>query len=102
LNMLNESFTFKAKIWEWTGKGAWHFVSVPQDVSTDISNLFAHAKRGWGSLPVLVTLGSSSWNTSIFPDKKTGTYLLPIKSNIRKQAQIKAGDVVEITLEIKG
>ncbi|HEY4473963.1 MAG TPA: DUF1905 domain-containing protein [Candidatus Paceibacterota bacterium] len=28
------------------------------------------------------------WNTSIFPDKKSGSYLLPLKAKIRKAENI--------------
>ena len=58
-------------------------------------------KRGWGSLPVKVAIGETSWNTSIFPDKKLGSYLLPIKSDVRKKELISAGNIVQLSLEIK-
>jgi hypothetical protein len=96
--MLTEKFKFKAKLWEWHGKGAWHFVTLPVGVAEDIKNIFAHAKRGWGSLPVTVTVGKSVWKTSNFPDKKIKSFLLPIKKAIREQESVSSGE--ELTVEI--
>ncbi len=98
--MLTKVFKFKAKVWEWQGKGSWHFATVPVDVSAEINDLFAHAKRGWGSLPIKVTLGSSEWKTSIFPDTKTNTFVLPLKAAIRTKESVIAGDEVKITIQL--
>lgn len=55
--------------------------------------------RGWGSIPVNVTVGKSNWKTSIFPEK-TGTYLIPIKSKIRKAENINDGNLISLDIEI--
>ena len=82
---MNPRFTFKSEIWLWDGKGAWHFITVPKDVSEQIKGFQADMPRkGFGSVPVKVTIGKTSWKTSIFPEKK-GTYLLPIKKDVRKK-----------------
>ena len=78
----------------------WHFVSIPQDISEDIKNHFGGMKRGWGSLPVMVTVGTTNWKTSIFPDKKAGGYLLPLKAQMRKKEGIVADDKIELLLEV--
>jgi Domain of unknown function (DUF1905) len=83
-----------------SGQSAWHFVSVPEDLSAEIKSLFGDLKRSWGSLPVVARIGETSWKTSIFPDNKTGTYLLPLKAEVRKKERISAGDTVTVTLEI--
>ncbi len=79
----------------------WHFISIPKDISIDIKNKFNKIKRGWGSLPVFVVAGKTSWKTSIFPDKKSGLYLLPLKSEIRKKEGIKSGDYINLVLKIR-
>jgi hypothetical protein len=58
-------------------------------------------KRGWGSLPVEVTVGKTTWRTSIFPDKKAGAYLFPLKASVRKKEGISEGDMITLVLEIK-
>ena len=57
-----------------------------------------YPRRGWGSVRVLVTLGSSTWNTSIFPDKRSGTYILPLKASVRRTEGVFDGDVVTFTI----
>lgn len=92
-------FTFKAELWEWKGKGAWVFASLPVDRSTDLKLLSGmQYKNGFGSLKVEVNIGSSVWLTSIFPDSKSGCYLLPIKKEIRMSESVATGDEVKITL----
>ena len=79
----------------------WHFVTLPKKKSADIRKTFGALKRGWGSLPVTITIGKTSWKTSIFPDKKIGAYLLPLKADIRKKEDISAGDTITIFMEVR-
>ena len=79
----------------------WNFLSVPKKQSEEIKKMFGAMKRGWGSLPVVVTIGKTSWKTSIFPDKKAGGYLLPLKADVRKKEKISAGDKITFSLEIR-
>jgi hypothetical protein len=64
-------------------------------------NQFGNLKRGWGSFPVIVTVGATNWKTSIFPDKKTGEYLLPLKAGVRKKEGIVADNTISLLLEIR-
>lgn len=89
------------KVWKYTGKGAWYFVSIPKNIG-DAMKLEFGRKRGWGSVPVTVCIGTSTWSTSIFPDTKTGTYLLPIKADIRKKQNIKEHNMIEVELRVRG
>jgi hypothetical protein len=45
-------------------------------------------------------LGKTSWKTSIFPDAKSGGYLLPLKAVVRKKENVAARDIVSFTLEL--
>ena len=80
---------------------AWHFVTLPRKQSEEIKERFSGQKRGWGSLPVTVTIGQTRWKTSIFPDKKAGAYLLPLKSDVRKKEKVKEGNLVRLTIEVQ-
>ncbi|HMY81011.1 MAG TPA: DUF1905 domain-containing protein [Candidatus Absconditabacterales bacterium] len=80
---------------------SWHFVTLPQDIADQIKKITSgKPRRGRGSVPVQVTIGYITWNTSIFPDSKSGSYLLPIKASIRKEFNLIAGDTLGITLII--
>ncbi len=61
---------------------------------------FAEISRGWGSLRVEVRIGATTWKTSVFPDKKSGTYILPVKADVRKKENIKAGQTTKLTVEV--
>ncbi|HVE80957.1 MAG TPA: DUF1905 domain-containing protein [Candidatus Dormibacteraeota bacterium] len=93
-------YSIKAKVWLYPGEAAWYFVSIPNPYSKEIKKYFGEAARGWGSLPVKVTLGSTVWKTSIFPDKKLGEYLLPLKAEIRKREKITKDSTISFRIEI--
>jgi hypothetical protein len=98
--MLKKSYRFTAKVWLYTGDAAWHFVTLPVEMAQEIDDFFAHVKRGWGSLPVTVTIGNTTWRTSIFPDKQAGSYMLPLKAQVRAKEKIKAKDEVAVSIDL--
>src|SRR2546429_7757952 len=53
----------------------------------------ALTRRGFGSLRVPVTVGGSTWTTSIFPGTARGRYVLLIKRAIRKAEALNAGEL---------
>ena len=91
--------TFTAELWQWDGGAAWHFVSLPEPVADDLAEIFDGRERGFGSIRVEVTIGASTWRTSVFPDSKRGTYVLPVKKSVRVAEAIGPGAVVAVTLE---
>lgn len=93
-------FEFTAPLWLHPGADAWHFLRVPPEISDDISDLSAGPRRGFGSVRVAVTVGGTSWRTSVFPDSRQGTYLLPVKKEVRKAERLTAGDAVRTRLEL--
>ncbi len=91
----------KAKVWLYPGEtAAWHFASIPKTVSEKMKKHFGTSAKGWGSLPVDAKIGKTTWRTSIFPDKRSGTYLLPLKAEIRKKEEIFDGDTIRLSLSI--
>lgn len=56
---------------------------------------------GWGSVRVRAVLGGSAWDTSIFPDAKSGTYLLPLKASIRAKEGVGHDDAVVVVLTLR-
>jgi hypothetical protein len=93
---------FEAELWIWDARrsDSWTFVSLPTDASVEIRELVERmSPRGFGSVRVRVTIGASTWLTSIFPDTTRGTYTLPIKKAIRRTEALSAGDVATVTVE---
>lgn len=79
---------------------AWRFAYVDKPQSIVIKETYGRSARGFGSIPVEVTLGKSKWKTSIFPDKKSGTYLLPLKAKVRRAEGVDEGDVVAFIITL--
>jgi hypothetical protein len=91
----------KTRVWLYPGMAAWRFLSLPKTQSAKIKKLFGGDARGWGSLPVIATIGKTTWKTSIFPEKESTTYLLPLKVDVRKKENIKDGSEISFAIEIK-
>ena len=95
-----DSFTFTSPLWKYSGESAWHFITLPADVSARIKFLQS-GRRGFGSVRVLATVGKSTFETSVFPDSKSGCYLLPVKASIRKAEKIGHGDEVTCLIKLR-
>jgi hypothetical protein len=93
-------YRFRAAVWRWQGDAAWHFATLPFDVSDEIEARTAHVRRGFGSVRVRATIGATTWETSVFPDTKAEAYLLPVKAAVRKAERIATGDEVAIALDV--
>lgn len=89
-------------MWLWPGEqGAWHFTHVDKKQSALIKERYKGPRRGFGGIRVRVTLGKTKWETSIFPDSRSGTYLLPLKASVRRAEGISEGDAIIFLIEIQ-
>ncbi|MEP1932083.1 MAG: DUF1905 domain-containing protein [Roseibium sp.] len=96
-----EDITFSAKAWKSKGQGAWTFVTMPTDIADQIRFLMSGQKaKGWGMIKVKARIGSSDWDTTIWPDKTSDSYLLPLKAAVRKSEKISEGDSVTVDLRL--
>ncbi|RYY44692.1 MAG: DUF1905 domain-containing protein [Actinomycetales bacterium] len=95
--MDDETWTFERALWR---DGAWHFVTVPEDVSDEVEERFGATAAGFGSVRVEVTIGGSTWRTSVFPSKQHRAYVLPVKKAVRTAEDVHEGDVASLTLRV--
>ena len=93
-------YKIKSKVVPYPGMDAWYFAYVDKKLSAQIAEKHSKKKAGFGSIKVAVKIGKSSWKTSIFPDKHSGCYLLPLKRQIREAEGIDAGDTISFALTI--
>lgn len=93
-------FEFDAELWLYEGDAAWHFITVPEHESDEIEAAAARQPRGFGSVRVQVTIGATTWSTSLFPDTKRQAYLLPVKKDVRRREGITAGSDVCVALTV--
>ncbi|WP_312855852.1 DUF1905 domain-containing protein [Nocardioides stalactiti] len=98
------TYDFTAPLWRWLAKdeetsGSWFFVSLPFDVSDEIEAT-AGPGKGFGSVRVEVTVGATTWRTSVFPSTEQRTYVLPVKKAVRTAEGLAEGSeaVVSLTL----
>ena len=93
-----QTFAFEADLWVYSSeKASWHFVTVPPEESHRIRFLVGRT-NGFGSVRVRARIGGSRWSTSLFPDKASGCYFLPLKAAIRNSERITTGDRVRVEL----
>ncbi len=107
---MTEAHTITAPLWIWTtdkAPASWHFLTLDGKVAEAIHalalmrRLEGERKRGWGSMKVRATVGETSWETSIFPAKEMGGWLLPVKAAVRKAEGLVAGDLVRLMVAVE-
>ena len=94
------TFEFTADLWRYSGKAAWYFVTLPHDVADDIDEITGDERRGFGSVRVEVTVGATTWNTSVFPDTKSESFVLPVKKAVRTAEDLDDGSPVAVVLAL--
>lgn len=94
--------TCRGRIQAVSGPGGWHFLHLPKRVGQRFASIARDAGSPWGSLRVSATIGATTWATSVFPDKKSGTYLLPVKSAVRKAEGLVDGADCKVQLRLAG
>lgn len=90
---------FSAELWRWEAQSGWFFVTVPDEASATIRER-PRPPRGFGSVRVRVTIGSTTWATSVFPDSARGAYVLPVKKAVRSAERLDEGDPADVVLEV--
>ena len=91
-------FSFDATTVSWRGPSPFFFAPLPLDCANEIRRLSRLVTYGWGMAPVQVKIGETAFKTSLFA--KDGTYLLPLKAEVRRQAGVTAGDTVAVDMVV--
>lgn len=94
-------YTIHATPWVYSsGKSAWHFISIPSQISMEMKQIFSDGIRPFGSLPVQATIGSTTWHTSVFWNTKTLEYFLPLKKDVRIAEALDTSTSVTVQIQI--
>lgn len=96
------AFEFTAPLWLWSGNAAWHFLTLPFEVTDEIDEITTGKQAGFGSVPVKVTVGRTTWTTSVFPSKEHESFILPVKAPVRTAEGLSVGSEVPVRLELAG
>lgn len=101
-SMKTPSNRMRGTVWRYSGKaGSWHFITLPKKQADYIKEQYADLRCRWGSIRVLVTIGKTSFKTSIFPDSKSGSYVLPLKASVRKKEGVREGKTIAFQMNIE-
>jgi len=95
-------WTFSADVFAWDQDGpSWRFLRLPMEIADEVRDV-AGEPAGFGSVRVHVRIGETVWATSVFPEKASGSYLLPVKKSVRDKERIDDGDRVTVRLDVAG
>ena len=105
--MSDPDFEIECELWRWAAeppaKGAWFFVTIVGEAADAIRALGFERRalggaRGFGSVRVRMSVERVAFETSAFPHKESGGYLVPVKAEVRKKAGVGEGDVVAVRI----
>jgi hypothetical protein len=97
-----------AVLWRWqspTAPAGWYFLAIEGEAADAIrvaamTGQWIDGKRGFGSAKVTATIGDTRWSTSVFPQKSSDGWLLPVKASVRKAEAIAEGDEVQVGIAL--
>lgn len=96
---MSEPCRVSAELWRADAQDAWHFVTLPADAAEAVRERPRPA-HGFGSVRVRATVGGTTWQTSVFPDVASGSYLLPVKRSVRLAEDLEEGEPVQVFLTV--
>jgi hypothetical protein len=87
-----------SEVIEWRGPAPFYFLPISGDSADQIREAARLVSYGWGVVPVTAEIEDVSWQTSLMP--RSGSYLLPLKDDIRRAAGIELGQSLTVVLRI--
>jgi hypothetical protein len=96
-------YVFDAELWMWDARPdeVWTLVSLPVDAADEVHALTDGRARGFGSVRVTATIGATTWQTSIFPDARRESFVLPVRKAVRTKERLEPGDTARVTVELR-
>lgn len=93
--MNSQTFSVIGEVQIFPLENPWVYVSVPQEYT----EMF-RGEADRGLVAVAVTLGGSTWDTSLMP-KGDGTQFIPLSAKVRRAENIEVGDSIELTFNLR-
>ena len=94
---MTKEYKIKAKVFVYSVEPAsWYFVSIDKKITEKAK---AKKKVGFSFVPVEVTVGRTTWRTTLFPTKE-GPYILALKKIVRQKEDIREGDIVTVRFHL--
>ena len=101
----DRNFSCSATVWLWRSAAkpeaaGWFFATIDPQTAAEIKYAVLGMSRAFGSVKVTAKIGETHWQTSLFPYRETGGYLLPLKASVRRAEGLKVDDVIDVTLVV--
>ncbi len=93
-----DEIVFDTAIVEWRGPAPFLFAPIPEHLVGDVRYAALSESYGWGVVPVVATIGTTEFTTSLFP--RDGTYLLPIKVAVQRSEGVGLGDRIDVRMRV--
>lgn len=83
--------------------GAWRLAALPEDVADEVAETadLAGTSTAFGSVRVEVEVGGTRWSTSLFPDARRRTYVLPVKAAVRRAEGLADGTTARFRVRVE-
>ena len=91
-------FNFTTELWEWRGPAPFYFLSLPIELADEIKAAASVLSYGWGMIPVVANIQGREFKSSMF--SKNGTYVLPIKNEVRLPLKLAVDDLLEVSIKL--
>jgi len=91
--------SFETRVFYWRGPSPFFFAPIPAERVEEVKRVARAVSYGWGMIPVEARIGEIGFKTSLYP--KDETYLLPLRVDVRRRANVTAGDVIAVDLTIQ-
>jgi hypothetical protein len=99
----NNEFEVSGKVGLWPSAkpgGGWHYLIVGGQTAMEIRYAALGRTGGFGSIKVRATIGGTEWQTSLFPHRDSGGFIILLKAEVRRREGIAAGGRVTIRLAV--
>lgn len=87
-------FKLKGNVERYPGPNGWFYVRVPEKMMKKVGEVAPPPGR-WKFIKIEVTLGETTWQTSLLP-MGNGQYFIALKAEVRKKEQVELGDDVSL------
>lgn len=92
---------FEADLWVFNSTASWFFVTLPLEAADQVkAEIQPRLPKAFGSVRVHASIGETNFATSLFPDKETKSYHLPIKASVRKAEGLNVGDQFQVRIRL--
>ena len=75
-------------------------MTVPFEVGVEIKLATLGLRHGFGSVRVRADINGQEFETSLFPDKASASFMLPVKASVRKALGLTKGQTIEVSLSL--